>query len=238
MCNRLEDRGDSSAAQIHQRKQADSELNETEIPKTTHENTNSTAECALQATSASLFNSPKSIIIALIDSAVSRAHYTLDQMVILGLFAGIFIGTAGLFSYSAAGDLPSQPGIQKLVVGVTFPIGVMLIVFTNTDLFTGNCMMLSLGLLSGKVSLPRFLRSLFVSWATNILGAAFMAFFFVVRLSIPVPENETATHDMLSPLSFSGCPTAKWHLRIFPLGSGTAFNLRSIRRTSPGMRFS
>ncbi|EFC47460.1 predicted protein [Naegleria gruberi] len=69
-----------------------------------------------------LFNTPKQVLEKFKTDGVRKSKLTFDQMTILSLFAGIFIGLASALGLVVGGNVPSiekeNPGLQKLLTGM------------------------------------------------------------------------------------------------------------------------
>jgi len=93
--------------------------------------------------------------------------------------AGIYVGFGGMFALSVSQNLPTtDPGFQKLILGILFSFALVLIIFLGGELFTGNTMYLTVGLLAGKVTPKQLLLNLSVVYFTNWLGCCLAAYFF------------------------------------------------------------
>lgn len=118
------------------------------------------------------FRSPAEVVNATVDLGEVKARRPLGSMLILGLFGGAFIALAAAFSLSVtanAGPIAGT-GPAKLVAGMTFAVGLMLVLFCGAELFTGNSLMVA-GLLSGRISGREFLRNWVVVYLSNFAGA-------------------------------------------------------------------
>ena len=97
---------------------------------------------------------PQQILEATIDSAVKKTGYSVKQLILLGLMAGFFIAIAGAGANMAAYRFLADPltnGLGKMISGVIFPAGLMMVVFAGAELFTGNNLMLA-AVLDRKIS--------------------------------------------------------------------------------------
>ena len=61
----------------------------------------------------------------------------------LGMLAGLFVSLAGMFMVQVAGGTPAEfrklyPFVPKLLICLTFPIGIIFIVLFGGELFTGT----------------------------------------------------------------------------------------------------
>lgn len=116
---------------------------------------------------------PQQIVTANIRAAAGKTQLPLLRMVLLGIFAGIFIACGASASSVAMHAVPNV-GLARLVAGCIFPVGLMMIVFVGGELFTGDCLMI-MGCLHGSYSLWSMLRVLTVVFFSNFLGAALLA---------------------------------------------------------------
>ena len=86
--------------------------------------------------------SPLQIVSANITAAKAKTELPLLRMILLGIFAGMFIA-CGASASSVAMHAISNVGLARLVAGCVFPIGLMMIVFVGGELFTGDCLMIT-----------------------------------------------------------------------------------------------
>ncbi len=102
-----------------------------------------------------------------------KARAARSKTWILALLGGAYIALAAFGSTVAGCHLLAAPegyGLGRLVTGLVFPIGLMLIVIGGGELFTGNCLMSVAGG-RGGVSPAAMLRSLGLVYAGNFAGA-------------------------------------------------------------------
>lgn len=116
---------------------------------------------------------PQQIVSANIRASAGKTQLPLLRMVLLGIFAGIFIACGASASSVAMHAVPNV-GLARLVAGCIFPIGLMMIVFVGGELFTGDCLMI-MGCLHGSYSLWSMLQVLTVVFFSNFFGAALLA---------------------------------------------------------------
>lgn len=116
---------------------------------------------------------PQQIVSANIRAAAGKTNLPLPRMILLGIFAGMFIA-CGASASSVAMHAISNVGLARLVAGAVFPVGLMMIVFVGGELFTGDCLMI-MGCLHKEFSVFSMLRVLLVVFFSNFLGAALFA---------------------------------------------------------------
>lgn len=117
---------------------------------------------------------PEQIAEGNINAGIKRVNMPLWRMVMLGIFAGMFIA-GGAAASSVAMHAVGNAGVARLIGGVIFPVGLMMIVFIGGELFTGDCMMI-MGVADKKYSFISMIRVLAVVYITNFLGAVLVAF--------------------------------------------------------------
>lgn len=103
-----------------------------------------------------------------IQGGIKKAQIGFRRMIILGIFAGIFIAVGAETSSIAAHNI-TDVGTARLITGLIFPVGLMMTVLTGSELFTGNCMM-SMALADRKITLIQMLRNLVIVFFSNMIG--------------------------------------------------------------------
>jgi formate transporter len=103
---------------------------------------------------------------------VQKGRLPADEMFVLAVLAGAFIALGAIFSTVTvtvtAEDLPF--GITRLLAGITFCLGLILVVVAGAELFTGNNLEI-MALASGKISLWQLARSWSIVYVGNFVGA-------------------------------------------------------------------
>ena len=117
---------------------------------------------------------PQQIVAANIAAGKAKTELSLFRMILLGIFAGMFIA-CGASASSVAMHAISNVGLARLVAGCVFPVGLMMIVFVGGELFTGDCLMI-MGCLHKKYSALDMLRVLTIVFLSNFLGSALFAY--------------------------------------------------------------
>ena len=108
-----------------------------------------------------------------IEGAVKKTQYPLWKLILLGIMAGMFIGSGAALSNVAMHAIPSA-SLSRVPGGCIFPIGLMLIVFLGGELFTGDCMVM-MACMQKKVTVLQLVKLLIIVWLTNMIGGIVMA---------------------------------------------------------------
>jgi formate/nitrite transporter len=106
-------------------------------------------------------------------AGVAKAHLAFLPLVVLGVLAGIFISFGALFYLlviTGAGDLF---GPVRLLGGVAFSLGLILVVVGGAELFTGNTLII-MGWASRRVTTRALLRNWGIVYVANLVGSLLM----------------------------------------------------------------
>ena len=132
---------------------------------------------------------PRQIADRVRDVGVAKARLPLASLLLLGVLAGAFIGLGALMFTLVASDASLGFAAQRLLGGLVFSLGLLLVVVAGAELFTGNNL-IAMAWASGLVSSRELLRN----WAwvalANLVGAAGMA--LLVWLSGHAAMNQGA----------------------------------------------
>ena len=115
---------------------------------------------------------PNEIAKKTIEVGKTKANLTAGKMLLLGIFAGIFIALAGVGA--TIGNVVGG----KLIGALIFPIGLAMVIVAGSELFTGNNLMIT-AWPKGKITLPKLLKNWLLVFIGNFLGALLVAFFVV-----------------------------------------------------------
>lgn len=93
----------------------------------------------------------------------------------LAILAGAFIGCGAIFCTTVLAGTSSLPyGVQRLLGGLAFTLGLILVVVGGSELFTGNNL-ISMAFASGKVTWQALLRNLTIVYVGNFVGSILTA---------------------------------------------------------------
>jgi formate transporter len=102
---------------------------------------------------------------------VAKAALPAAKMFALGVLAGAFIAMGAAFSTTVtAGTGDVAYGIVRLLAGLTFSVGLILVIVAGAELFTGNTLMI-MAWSSRRVSTARLMRNWAIVYAGNFVGA-------------------------------------------------------------------
>ena len=102
---------------------------------------------------------------------VRKANLPWRQTLVLSVLAGAFIALGALFSTTTVAGAAALPyGVARLLAGLTFCLGLILVVLAGAELFTGNNLIV-MAYLNRKLTAPRVLRNWALVYVGNLVGA-------------------------------------------------------------------
>ncbi|MCW5198171.1 formate/nitrite transporter family protein [Desulfobulbus sp. F3] len=101
---------------------------------------------------------------------VRKAQVDTLTLLILAMLAGAFIAIGSLFFTVVITDSRLGFGVTRLLGGLSFSLGLVLVVVGGAELFTGNNL-LTMAWASGQISTSSVLRNWFYSYIGNVTGA-------------------------------------------------------------------
>ncbi|PXA94161.1 formate/nitrite transporter family protein [Nostoc sp. 3335mG] len=111
------------------------------------------------------------------DALLAKTRPPVGAMMLLGIAAGAQIGFGGIgYLVAQAGSTPG--GMTQLLSGFAFSVGLMLVMVTGTQLFTGNTMLV-LPAAQNRLSVGETVRDWTVVWIANLIGGIAIAALFV-----------------------------------------------------------
>ena len=117
-------------------------------------------------------------IAALIETAgVAKAALPLHRLITLAMLAGAFIGFGAAFSCVAMAGADPTFGPARVLGGVVFALGLILVVVGGAELFTGNALMV-MAAVDRRITLPALLRNWGIVYLGNLIGAVGLAVAF------------------------------------------------------------
>lgn len=101
------------------------------------------------------------------------------QYFLAAFLAGIFAGLGCIFTYTV-GAMVTNTVFSKILMGVSFGGTLCIIYYGGTELFTGNNMLMTAGVLTKKVKVIDGLKLWVVCWLGNFVGSIVFAYLFYV----------------------------------------------------------
>lgn len=118
--------------------------------------------------------SPKEIAEHVESVGVTKANLPVFSMAALGVLAGGFIGLGAMYFTLVVSDPTLGFALSRVLGGVAFSLGLILVVIAGAELFTGNNLLV-MAWVSRRISLAKLLENLVVVYFANLFGAAGLA---------------------------------------------------------------
>lgn len=112
-------------------------------------------------------------------AGIKKAQMRATPLFALAVLAGGFIGLGAVFATVVATSIPGSDGtlpwgVTRLLMGVTFSLGLILVIVGGAELFTGN-VLLVIGWAARRVSVAAVVRNWAVVYVGNLVGALGLA---------------------------------------------------------------
>ncbi len=116
---------------------------------------------------------PVEMALAAESAGVRKTRLDIMSLLMLAILGGAFIALGAMFATTvlagANGTIPY--GLTRLLAGVPFCLGLILVIVGGAELFTGNALMV-MAWAAGKVRLLEMLRAWLIVYIGNFIGAA------------------------------------------------------------------
>ena len=144
-------------------------------------------------------NSPLEIARDFVEIGIHKVRLSIWKMMLLGFFAGCFIGFAGIAATTASATVDNA-SVGKLLGACVFPAGMSMVLVAGSELFTGNNLII-LSVLQKKVKVLAMLKNWLFVFIGNFLGASFVAVLVVYGHTPDLFDNRLAERVIASGLS-------------------------------------
>ncbi len=147
-------------------------------------------------------NSPGEIAQAALASGTAKAEATRHgkpRLMVQAIMAGAFIAFGGTLSLIVGYGFPEiasgNPGLQKLLCGCMFPIGLILVVVLGAELFTGNNALLIPAYMRRKATWTDIALNWTLVYLGNLVGALLFTYVLVCSVGLLRPA---VYHDAIT----------------------------------------
>lgn len=118
-----------------------------------------------------------------VGEAKARRTFTPGALLPASVFAGAYIALGGTLSVIIGQGFPGitahNPAMARILSGLVFPLGLMLVVLLGADLFTGNNALLVPPAMRGRIGWGTVIMNWAAVWIANFAGALLFGYFFV-----------------------------------------------------------
>lgn len=151
--------------------------------------------------------SPKQIAEKVDSIGVVKARLPLLSMVMLGVLAGAFIGLGALYFVLVKSDPSFSFASGQVLGGLSFSLGLLLVVVAGAELFTGNNL-LAMAWADKKITTSELLNNWMIVCGANFIGATGLA--VLVFLSGHTDLNQGAIAEQYLKIAEAKCNLPFW----------------------------
>src|SRR5512136_299763 len=133
-----------------------------------------------------VFHPPVAIVAKAGDAGKYKVGLPVWNMLLRGFMAGAYIAMGGALATVCSTGIQAtdaalrygtaSAGFSQLILGATFPVGLIIIVLTGAELFTGDAMLAPMAAFIHKVSWAQVLTLWVFVYIGNLIGSIFWAY--------------------------------------------------------------
>lgn len=102
-----------------------------------------------------------------------KVHAPWKKLLLLSVLAGFFIAMGGAAAGTASYAI-TNASAARIISGMLFPFGLIMVIFTGAELFTGNCL-ITISVLEKTCGPLEMFRNLLIVYVGNFAGAGLLA---------------------------------------------------------------
>jgi formate transporter len=105
-------------------------------------------------------------------AGILKAKLDFWTLMVLSILAGSFIALGAIFSTTVTAGAEGHVcfGLSRVLGGLTFCLGLILVVVAGAELFTGNNLII-MAFVAGKITMRQLMRNWIIVYAGNFIGA-------------------------------------------------------------------
>jgi formate/nitrite transporter len=146
--------------------------------------------------------SPREIAEKIETIGVAKTRLPLLSVIMLGILAGVFIGLGAMYYVLVVSDATLGFGLGRLLGGLVFSLGLIMVIIAGAELFTGNNLLV-MAWADGKIPLKAVLKNWIVVCSANFVGAAGLA--VLVYLARHTDMNGGAVGEAYTRIAATKC---------------------------------
>ncbi len=151
--------------------------------------------------------SPGEFVSFYAQAGAKKAANGADRLAFSAVLAGFYIASGAVVA-NTAGHLLTNAGLSRVLCGLLFPFGLIMVIVTGAELFTGNCM-ITISLLEKKASLAGMVRNLVIVYLGNLVGAVLLAAAIVYCGQLDLSGGALAVHTIRTAAAKCAIPFGK-----------------------------
>jgi formate transporter len=119
---------------------------------------------------------PAEMALKAAETGLTKTYTDTLRTFLLAVLAGAFIAMGAVFATTVSSGASSLPyGVTRLLAGVTFTLGLILVVVSGSELFTGNSLII-IAFANRRIPLSGLLRNWGIVYLGNFIGSILTAY--------------------------------------------------------------
>lgn len=156
--------------------------------------------------------SPKEIAGRVETIGVAKANLNFLAKLTLSVLAGVFIAFGAAFFTLVVHDSKLSFGLTQLIGGLSFCLGLILVVVAGAELFTGNNLLV-MAYVSKKITLRKLIENWVIVFLGNFMGALSLALWVYLSRQWSANSNLVGAKALLIANAKAGLPFAVAFIR-------------------------
>jgi formate/nitrite transporter len=163
------------------------------------------------------YNTPAQVIDYVVETGHKKSTLPTAKMLLLGIMAGVFLSLAAHATVIVTHNVPYL-GFARLISGLIFPVGLVLILLSGCELFTGNTLII-VSCVQKKARWKNYAKSLFLVYTGNLIGS------LLVVVCLSCYNHDCHTDNLISAYNIKVAATKSSMPPLAALISSTFDNL-------------
>jgi formate transporter len=118
---------------------------------------------------------PAQMAVRVEQAGIAKSNRDFFSTFTLAMMAGVFIGLGAAFFTFVIHDSMMSVGLTKLIGGLVFSLGLILVIITGAELFTGNNLIV-MAFVSRKITFGQLLSNWGIVFSGNLFGSLIVVF--------------------------------------------------------------
>ena len=115
------------------------------------------------------------------DAGIKKANRSFSKTFVLAILAGAFIAFGAIFATTVTAEITLSPSFTKLIGGLAFSLGLILVIIGGAELFTGNNLIV-MAWANKRIKTIQVLRNWSIVFFGNFIGAISIAVLMLFSL--------------------------------------------------------
>lgn len=115
------------------------------------------------------------------EAGINKVNRSFSKTFVLAILAGTFIAFGAIFATTVTAEPTLSLGFTKLLGGIAFSLGLILVIISGAELFTGNNLIV-MAWANKRIQTLQVLKNWVIVYMGNFVGAIFIALLMLLSL--------------------------------------------------------